>query len=652
MSGEAPQTTVPAQAPDSVPIVARIAKISLSDYRAFPSSQTYDFDLSETGKNLLLYGENGSGKTSLFRALRDLVALHPGPENFADLRHIFAPAEEGFVSIQLTAGTPNEFRWDYGNEHPRKTAGQPYASLAERCRFLDYRALLETNFAHRENVPNLFDLLVKEILKDLPVIVGGKLEQLRIVYDRMKASHPGRYQGKRHLEAVDRECADFNAALANHLPEVVKEGNRLTAKLGYEGLSFALKPTPVYYDSKKKTFTGEEITLSVQLFGKPIDRPQIFLNEARLTALALAIYLGAARLVLKSPSAGLDETSMVRLLVLDDVLIGLDLANRLPVLRVLNDEFSDWQVILMTYDRVWFELARIETAASERWVAREMHAKPMQVGSAVFDSPLLRPMEGTNAADHFLSLADQHLAANDERPAAFYARAAFEVKLKHYCHDKKVQVAYDLDGRNLTTDHFVDAIERRLNWSGKMSKILFALTRVKVFRHSVLNPLAHYYPVTLSPNEVKLAIDAVRALAFPSDKTDFAKETGRVLARATLTPEERIDAANWLRTTFEVELRVFLVQKQGRVLYRHDWTKMTLLELWDSAKVRLNALNAALASTLFTDIEAHRRVFLDEWKFSTVSILTKPDLDTAWAAFRDPASPPNAPKTRLATFHA
>jgi hypothetical protein len=119
-----------------------------------------------------------------------------------------------------------------------------------------------------------------------------------------------------------------------------------------------------------------------------------------------------------------------------------------------------------------------------------------------------------------------------------------------------------------------------------------------------------------------------------------------------LTPEERIDAANWLRTTFEVELRVFLVQKQGRVLYRHDWTKMTLLELWDSAKFRLNALNAALASTLFTDIEAHRRVFLDEWKFSTVSILTKPDLDTAWAAFRDPASPPNAPKTRLATFHA
>jgi hypothetical protein len=364
---EAPQTSAPTQPPVSAPIVARIAKIGLSDYRAFPSGgPPYEFDLGETGKNLLLCGENGSGKTSLFRALRDLAALNPGPENFADLRHIFAPAEDGFVSIQLTAGTANEFRWDYGDDHPRKTAGQPYASLAERCRFLDYKALLETNFVHRASMPNLFDLLVNEVLKDLPVIVNGKLEQLSKVYKRMIALYPGKYQGKRQLEAVDQACADFNAALTNHLPEVVEEGNRLTAKLGYEGLSFALKPTPMHYDRTTKTFTGQEITLSVQLFGLPIDHPQTFLNEARLTALALAIYLGAARLVLKSPSAGPDGTIMVRLLVLDDVLIGLDLANRLPVLRVLTDEFNDWQILLLTYDRVWFELAREYLARRSR----------------------------------------------------------------------------------------------------------------------------------------------------------------------------------------------------------------------------------------------------------------------------------------------
>jgi energy-coupling factor transporter ATP-binding protein EcfA2 len=602
------QAAPPAEPTDPKPSVARIAKIGLSDYRAFPSGQTYEFDLSETGKNLLLYGENGSGKTSLFCALRDLTALQPDLKKFADQCHIFAPGEEGFLSIRLTAGQPDEFRWDYGDEHPRNTGGHPYAALANRCRFLDYKALLKTNYVHGTVTPNLFDLLVTEVLKDLPVTTGGKQERLGEIHKRMIASDPLNYQGKRKLDAVERACADFNAVLLNHLPEVVEEGNRLIVRMGYDGLSFALRPRPVNYDRENRCFSGQEIMLSVELFGRPIDHPQLFLNEARLSSLALAIYLGAARLVLKPPSTGPDGTSMTRLLVLDDVLIGLDLANRLPVLKLLNDEFSDWQIILMTYDRVWFELAKIETAASDRWIAAEMHTKRMQVGTTVFDAPLLQTMETTNASSHFLSLADQNLAADDERQAAFYARVAFEVKLKHYCHKKRVQVSYDLDGRNLTTEHFVDGIERRLNSSGKMPRALFALNRVKMFRHSVLNPLAHYHPVTFTLNEVSLAIEAVRALEFPSDKTNFAKEVHRVLMKPVLTPTELIDAANWLRTTFEVDLRVFLAQKQGRVLYRHDWTRVSLSELWEAAKERLNALNVNLATGLIADIEAHRRV--------------------------------------------
>ena len=180
MNNEA-HAEVPIKPAVPAPIIARIAKIGLSDYRAFPGGQPYEFDLGATGKNLLLYGENGSGKTSLFRALRDLAALYPGPEIFADLRHIFAPGEDGFLSVQLTAGMPAEFRWDYGDEHPRVTSGQPYAALAERCRFLDYKALLETNFVHRTSLPNLFDLLVKEVLRDMPVIVSGKLARLGAV---------------------------------------------------------------------------------------------------------------------------------------------------------------------------------------------------------------------------------------------------------------------------------------------------------------------------------------------------------------------------------------------------------------------------------------------------------------------------------------
>jgi energy-coupling factor transporter ATP-binding protein EcfA2 len=360
----------------SPPMTARVARISVSDCRVFPPGPAFEFALGANGRNLLLFGENGSGKTSLFRAIRDLMATQPPPNDFADVRNFFAPGEEGFISVGLTAGSMGEIRWDYGNAHPRQTGGQPYALFAERCRFLDYRALLETNFVHRTPTPNLYRLLINDVLKDLPVIVSGKQDRLGSVHKRMLDARPSNHRSRRRLRSVDRACTDFSDTLTNHLPEVVKEGNEILSKLNQDGLAFDLHPEAIRYDRSNRSFAGEQIALSVTMFGQPIAEPQLFLNEARLTALALAIYFGAARLILKSLATAGDGTTPVRLLVLDDVLIGLDLANRLPVLKVINDEFAEWQILLFTYDHVWFDLARELTEHTGRWAYFSLRELP------------------------------------------------------------------------------------------------------------------------------------------------------------------------------------------------------------------------------------------------------------------------------------
>lgn len=490
------------------PTIARIARIALSDYRAFPGGPPYEFDLGATGKNLLLYGENGSGKTSLFRALRDLTSLDHGPEQFTELRHIFAPTEEGFVSVQLTAGTPDEFRWDHGDEHPRKTAGQPYVTLASRCRFLDYKALLETNFVHRTGTPNLFDLLVTKILTDLPVIVSGSLKTLGKTFDQMRALDPTKYQGRRKIQAVRKACEEFNAALTNHLPEVVVEGNRLLEALNQEGLSFQLTPTQVDYDQKKKTFIGQEIALSVQLFGTQIDHPQIFLNEARLTALALAIYLGAAKLVLKSIPAGPDGTAIACLLVLDDVLIGLDLANRLPVLKVLSQEFSDWQIFLLTYDRIWFELAKEFTEQTGRWVYLSLRDMPTGVGQP--GRPCVDPCQD------FLAVAEKHFQSGDLMASAVYIRAAFETRLKNVCEKQGIKINYKPNPKDVKTDQLWQGIkdrqkERQAN-SGPDFISANLLNDVEAVRSTVLNRLSHSGVPGLVTKDVRFALDTVKRL--------------------------------------------------------------------------------------------------------------------------------------------
>ena len=490
------------------PTVARIAKIGLSDYRAFPSGQTYEFDLSSTGKNLLLHGENGSGKTSLFRALKDLTALNEGPANFADLRYMFAPGEEGFVAVEMTAGTPNEFRWDYGDEHPRTTAGQPYASLAERCRFLDYKALLETNFVHRTKKPNLFDLLVKDLLRNLLVIIDGKPLRLSEVYRRVVTAKPYPYPGRLKLMYADWACQAFNTALLNHLPEVVQEGNRIVAQLGYDGLSFDLTPTPLSYDRNTRSLVGQEIVLSVRLFNKSVEHPQVFLNEARLTAIALAIYLGAAKLVLTSPSAGTDGTTKVRLLVLDDVLIGLDLSNRIPVLRVLNEEFGDWQIILMTYDDIWFELARESTKHSGQWKylkIREMNTVPGQPGL-----PCIEP------CPDLLSIAEGHLKSGGLVAAAVHIRDAFEARLKNVCRDCGIKISYKPNPKDVKADHLWQGIldrQKERQDSGKADFIPQVLVNdVETVRSTVLNRLSHAGATGLVLREVQCALETVKRL--------------------------------------------------------------------------------------------------------------------------------------------
>ncbi len=46
----------------------KITEIDIKNFKAFCG--TYHIDLHKAGKNLLVYGENGSGKTSLYQALK------------------------------------------------------------------------------------------------------------------------------------------------------------------------------------------------------------------------------------------------------------------------------------------------------------------------------------------------------------------------------------------------------------------------------------------------------------------------------------------------------------------------------------------------------------------------------------------------------
>jgi hypothetical protein len=61
----------------------------------------------------------------------------------------------------------------------------------------------------------------------------------------------------------------------------------------------------------------------------------------------------------------------------------------------------------------------------------------------------------------------------------------------------------------------------------------------------------------------------------------------------------------------------------------------------------MRTTNSALATSLITDIDAHRAILLEEWTYNMMSSHPIASIENAWNAIRDPA---HRTKTRLETF--
>jgi energy-coupling factor transporter ATP-binding protein EcfA2 len=634
----------------------KLAKITLKDFRGFSHEDTFNL---AGGKNLLLYGENGSGKSSLYRGLVEFFNRSTDAKPFHVFRNVFLSgplksAIDGHVTLETSDGA--KYEWSCLGERPwknsklAKDAREKLTDAANRSALLDYRSLLRTNFGTVKLKERLFDVAVTTLLVNAPVAVaGGRERTIGQLWQALRANIPGRHERhtKRRVASLAAAEKTFNDALKGILPTVQDKAAEFLRYFDDSDIELKLGFSGVNYEQFQKDFSHQELDFEVKLHEVTVPDWNDQLNEARLTALALSLYLAGAALANPMPPDG--AATPLRILALDDVLIGLDLAHRLPLLRIIEERLADFQVLLLTHDRVWFDLAQLSISDPDKWVYYEMYSRQMRDGEIVFDVPVLKPQTAI-LPEHFINLAKAQLTNpnHDYRTAALYARAAFEVKLKSYCSNQKVQVAYDLDGRKLTTDHFLDAIERRFLWTGTGAVCLFHLQRVKLFREGVLNPSAHFHPVTLAKSEVEEAIRAIELLHFAKNKDDFAKKANDLLGKPVPTQQDLVDTSCYLRTAYETDLRGVLSRHGGTVKFRDDWTKIQPAELWNSAKTTMAAVNNALAAPLIADIEAHPVLFLNDWTYSSVSALTKPDLDAAWAAIRVPA--PSVPKTRLAAF--
>jgi hypothetical protein len=297
------------------------------------------------------------------------------------------------------------------------------------------------------------------------------------------------HYGKDRDERMRKFVPDFNAGVTQILNDLTVQANQMLAvfeqnvsiRLSLAGEGLQYKPSETRVANK---IDNRIITLSVDYYGRSVARHHMFLNEARLSAIAISIYLGA---LLMNPS------SQLRVLFLDDVLIGLDFSNRLPLLAVLERFFLDWQVILATYDKVWFDMAWQHVEGTGYWVRGELYRGKTNEG----DIPVYCESKD------YLKVAQDYITNNDFKAAAVYIRSAYERCLTRFCEKQCVLVRYCENPKYQESNDFWQQIKKATLKDGGAKVISPSIERdIDLYRSSILNPLSHSR--TASPERVEV----------------------------------------------------------------------------------------------------------------------------------------------------
>lgn len=297
----------------------------------------------------------------------------------------------------------------------------------------------------------------------------------------------------------------FNTAFRAAIERLLPKANEVLQALGWKEVVLKQLNSPgvtyhtAHFRSARK-LEGLSLSPVIEFRQKPLPRPQLFLNEARLSGLALALYLGGR---LACVPAG--ESQALKLLVLDDVLVGLDHSNRLPVLDVLASHFADWQVVLLTHDRTWFELTQSHVNEAD-WTCVEIYEGDAQSAAP---HPIVRKTEN-RPAKSLLKKARELLLTPYLEAAANYTRQAFEHGVRKGCEIQKVPMRYTVNPTAHQAQDFLDALKiaptppkvSQTDWTG-------CLQRIEMFKNVVMNPYSHPSAPNIPRQEIEQAADAV-----------------------------------------------------------------------------------------------------------------------------------------------
>lgn len=556
--------------------MAKINEIVINGFKAFPSLQTIELE----GKHLLMYGENGSGKSSVYYALHCIFNSYrkqdkgkkyfdiSNPQNLVN--RFFSPkdaSDKPYVAVNWFDGGRNVF----------------LSTVSEHgCDGFDRLSELETYFVNHQllngffnftnsNSINLFPIFQREILPYKYIDEQGTY--LSLMYEQIEeeASKLGNKSSTKKInEMIDifnRELEGFIGDINIAVSDIYK--NHFKAD-GEQDLSIVLtypeeNPNPdVYFDgfrlkwdnrliknqkgelerAKNKSLIEPIISIEIKEDGIEIPKPHIYFNEAKLTAIALSIRFALLKGINSDDDATPPEGSF---LALDDMLISLDMSNRAKVVDFLLKISDKYKIYLFTHDKMFFEYFKHKTKKNQdAWVYKEIYMDDDK-------TPYIRNSEDyLGQAEHYIKQHEYEIAGNFLRKEA-----------EAFCKDflpKKKQLTGDF--AHLDLNGLIMNCKDYAAESGIIDISIF--NELDEHRKFILNPSSHdSYDVAKYGHEVKRCLQTLRKLRDIIIKP-FLKFGGQV--EFTLkTPEPRISEYKFILTLCD-DFRIIIMPGESPVI--------------------------------------------------------------------------------------
>ena len=529
----------------------KLQKIELENFKFF--KKPFEFPLD--GKNILLYGENGSGKSSIVWGLYTLMESHKkavadvqkyfDPDNDQHLRNRYSERND-HSSIKTTfvpvvrGALPKNYEISDTNISTQ-AAGDDFIRLTTAAfDMFNYRMLSDWIYQKNSRSIDLFGGFEKDIFKYLYfsnpyTCIDGTIP----AQDGNTAGEWWNYikEAAEHLPLTRRhqvnrntpEYTNFTALLRGFksemdtvLMQVERNANEmLHDDLGLQNVAVQIDMTDIpfnllkpncrrYKDGKVHNpsinVKASMIDINVPGWTTDIKHLATFFNESKLTCIGIALRLAISDYKLISRG----DVSPV--LCVDDLLLSLDMSARIPIIKLLLKKANDRQMMVFTHDLAFFDTMCMfinEAGKQSEWNLYELYEKESrQLGQA--PEPLfIKSLTYSEKAEKYFESADYPAAAN-------YLRKYCEEQLKRLLPENlllKAKPNGEIEKDDL--NGLIGKMETRFCSLYDIPPAL--LPSLSVYRKRLLNPLSHddaHTPVYKAEIRGAMAeIDRIKAIA-------------------------------------------------------------------------------------------------------------------------------------------